>query len=571
MKRSKRRSRRAAMVCLGPGGSMETRKLRLIIILSLLAVMTIFFVPAGPAAAIHQESGNKETQDWRIMPRVGVGVEYGGFILRDGDFSSALRRRVEVDALQYRRHIIYLEFDEETSWGIPADRWEFNRMRHRLYMIGYRYDLGNHYLGLFFHHRCHNPFHTEKFQGYVGRSRENIYFVGMEFLSKSMRLGMKDQGINFESGPAFEFLGRWHYWLSVLKTVEKDKSNLNWLLRAQVRLDLLRYYWLIPYLEVGSELLIRSSGTRLSPWGEGGIRCRLRDKMDFTPFLRGGRSQEEIIGDDGVSLRPVAHNFLFGGARLEFLLDEYSVARAAQAGQMHLLPEIHGTLDYGLYLKSRFFNGRGKMELDFEVLRYDPWTFFLYTDLGFDTRKTDFKPDKVTYRLQYGLTYMRGRYFAEAFLDHSRRLDSDTFRNVSERANLAGLRLGTKGMKPGHVNDGISFAPETFQWLHNLNVQANAGHFFDNRDWQYLWNVAAQARWDFLRWRFIIPYLQGELNWLAGGGSTKDAFEYAVEPGLRFHGIFDLALYYRFQHRENVTRFQGPSESQSVVGLKAFF
>ena len=127
-------------------------------------------------------------------------------------------------------------------------------------------------------------------------------------------------------------------------------------------------------------------------------------------------------------------------------------------------------------------------------------------------------------------------------------------------------------MKPGHYNDGISFeGPETFQWLNHWNIQGSVGHFFQNHDCQYLWDLEAQARWDVLRWHFMVPYVQAEVNWLAGGGQTKNVMEYAFEPGLRFHGVLDLAIYYRFQHRENIHVFGGPSENENLIGIKALF
>ena len=103
------------------------------------------------------------------------------------------------------------------------------------------------------------------------------------------------------------------------------------------------------------------------------------------------------------------------------------------------------------------------------------------------------------------------------------------------------------------------------------SIILQVSHYFQNRDWDYLWELAAQVRQDVLRWRFIVPYLQGEINWMGGSSRTKDAVEFAVEPGLRFHGTLDLALYYRFQHRENVLFLGGPSENTNLLGVKALF
>jgi hypothetical protein len=259
------------------------------------------------------------------------------------------------------------------------------------------------------------------------------------------------------------------------------------------------------------------------------------------------------------------------GGRLELLLDAETFGPDPNAPGLQLLPETHGNADYALFLNNPNFRGHGNMELDFEVLRWNPWTVFFYTDMNFNTRTQDFKPDKVNYWLQYGLTYAWEGFFVEGYIKNNRRVDENIFRGTSEHSNLAALRAGTLGMKPGHYNDGISFAGPAFQWLNHWNVEASAGHYFNNRDWQYLWNLAARVRWDLVRWHFIVPYIHGAVNWQSGGGSTSDATEYAVEPGLRFHGVLDFALYYRFQHSQNVLFFGGPSQNQSLVGLRILF
>ncbi len=537
-----------------------------------VAILIILLVTMAKPGEATPGEGREIPEGWALFPRLGLSVEYGGYLVQTDAFTSLLRRRLEIDLLQYRRHIFYMEFDEQTFIGTPADKWDFNLMRYDINLGGYRYDLGEYYLGLFVHHQCNNPFQGEKYRGLVNRARANLYYVGLEFLTKTMRLGMKNRGINFDSPQAFEFLGRWHGAASVNRVIVKENADLDWLLKAQVRYDIFRYYRLVPYVEAGVDVLVANSATRAAPSVEVGTRYHL-SRVDFTPFFKWSRNQEFITE----RLSPTttilaAKNSLYGGARLEVLLDADTLSPAKGIGQVQLFPEIHGSADYGLHLRSRFFNGLGSVELDFEALRYDPWTVFVYTGMKFDSRKEDFKPDKVIYNLQYGLTYGWQNYFVEGFLDQRKRLDANIFRGTEESTNLAGLRAGTKGMKPGHYNDGISFAgPVTFQWLNKLNGQVSLGHYFQNRDWQYLWDLTAQARWDICRWRFVVPYLQGGVNWLSGGGRTDDAVEYSVEPGLRFHGVLDVALYYRFQHRENVIFFRGPSENQSIVGIKALF
>jgi hypothetical protein len=58
--------------------------------------------------------------------------------------------------------------------------------------------------------------HTKDYHSLLDRERANTYMAGLEFLTKHMRIGMKDRGIDFDSPNAFEFLGRFAggLWLS---------------------------------------------------------------------------------------------------------------------------------------------------------------------------------------------------------------------------------------------------------------------------------------------------------------------------------------------------------------------
>jgi hypothetical protein len=537
---------------------------------SLVICLLLCFTTTGRGAT-KNDTGDDIPDGWRLLPRVGAAIEYGGFIVQQENYTSLLRRRLEIDFLQYRRHIFYLNFDERTYFGTPFDKWDFNLMKYDVILGGYRYDFGNWYLGLFIHHQCNNPIHPKNYNGLIDRERANIYDVGLEFLTKTMRLGMKDRGINFDSPDTFEFLGRFAGGLSGSWVAYKQNIKLDWLAKGQLRFDILRFYSLVPYVEVTGDLAA-GPVTRLAPTVEVGMRYHLRN-MDITPFFKWGRDQEALT----VGLKPELHSFvaknaLLGGARLEALLDAKTFPGSSVTGGLQFFSEIHGMADYGLHLGNSYFNGHGNIELDLEALRWAQWTLFFYTDMNFESRKEDFKPDKINYWMQYGLTYAWKEYFVEGFVKNAQRLDGNFFRGTMERSNLTGLRAGTKTMKPGHYNDGISFTtPPTFQWLNKWNAQGLVGHYFNNRDWQYLWNVNGQVRWDLLRWYFIVPYIQGEVNWMSGGGSTPDALEYAAEPGLRFHGVLDLVVYYRYQYRKNVLYFKGPSEAESLVGVKVLF
>ncbi len=518
------------------------------------------------AIPVRAETPKGTIGDLQLFPRIGIGIEYGGFVSQQENYASMMRRQLEMDLLQYRNHILYLDFNERIFFGIPGEKWQFSLMKYDLTLGGYRYDFGDFYLGIFMHHQCNNPFLTRTYHFFIGRENADIYDLGVEFLTKNMRLGMKDRGINFDSPEHFEFLGNLGagFWAS--KTIYNSGIYLDGIIKGKVRLDILRYRRLIPYLELTGEVLVGPE-TRIVPAVEGGLRYHA-DNFDITPFFKWSNDQEALKTGYFSPPNLSSRNYLFGGARLETLLDKETFGRTGAGWQ--LFPEIHGQATYGLFLNVPNFVGHGQLEIDLEALRFNPWTIFLYSKSNIESRS--FKPDKITFEFQSGLTYAWARYFAEGYVQYARRLDSFEFRGVAERSYLAGLRLGTRGMKPGHYNDGISFeGPCPLQWLNNWNAQASAGHYFQNRDWQYLWNLAAQVRWDPVRFYFIVPYVQAEVNWMSGGGPTRDATEYAVESGLRFHGVLDISLYYRFQRQTNVLFFGGPAGTQTLVGLRGLF
>jgi hypothetical protein len=540
----------------------------------LLVTMGVLLIAANQGRAGEVEKDPDGKAGLQIMPRVGVSLEYGGFMQADNDFTSRMRRRLDLDMLQYGNNILYLEFDESTFLGTPGATWNFNQVRYRIHVFGWRYNLPEHYVGLFFNHWCDNLFLTDRLPVPGTRLQDSTYLLTLEFLSKSMRLGMKDRGISFDPARPFEFLGRWHYAASVGRFISRSEPfdpDLNWVLNGALRYDILRYRRLIPYVEFTGETRVGPS-VRFSPLVEVGVRWHLYDQTDITPFFQWGRAQTLLDEPAGsLPVRRAAISAAYGGVRVETLLDGRESGNDPEK-DWQLLPEIHGNCSYFLALKSRYYGWGGNLDVDLEVLRRPPWTLFFYSQFKLDTRKRDLAIIRSDYQFQYGLTYTREPFFIEGFIDNTKWLDVHTYQDDSSRANLGGVRAGTRGMKPGHVDDGIKFpANQCFQWLNNYNGQLSLGHFFNNLNWQYLWGLSGQVRWDILRWHAVIPYAQVELAWLSGGGATPDAVNYAAEQGLRFHGRLDLSLYFRFQHQENARYFRSPADNASIIGLRTLF
>ena len=261
---------------LAPTSGGARRWLRFLLGLGFFGI--VFLCPPSQEARA-QEPEEDDFLPGVIMPRVGVGIEYGGFPVRGEDYSSAFRYQLLLDLWQYQRHLLYMDFDGETSFGVPDESLAFNRLRHQIAILGYRYDLGDYYGGLRFYHRCYNPLRERgRLESDYDRTVADIFYVGLEFIDKAMLVGQKDRGINFEDR-LFEFLGRWHVAASLNRVISKESTDQNWLFTGRVRFDILRYCNLIPYLEAGGEVLgmrklggYSGSGRRRAfPWREAGF------------------------------------------------------------------------------------------------------------------------------------------------------------------------------------------------------------------------------------------------------------------------------------------------------------
>lgn len=485
-----------------------------------------------------------------LVPRVRIGLEYGGLVVRRGDFSSTFRYRYLIDLLQFGRHILFADIDGELDWGTPGLGLAFNRVRHNIAIIGYRYDLGNYYAGAQIYHRCNNPFQGAGRQilSLHNRTVANSYYVGLELVDKAMLLAQEDYGINFDPAKPFEFLGRFHFALNLNRVISRQDINLDWLFIGRARLDVLRFHNLVPYVEAGGELLGQG------PWNfvprvETGVRFHWKT-VEFTPFVQWGHTEEWLrifYGDKSIHFE--SRSYLYAGGRLEFLLDRENMARRASFSDSpwQFFSAVHGQGEYGVIIGSRHNLAFGGLNLNLDLIRWQHLNLFTNLTMHMDSYSQTFGPDKMLLAVDYGLRYDWPKIFLEGFGRSAVRLDAYTYHDGGESPNLAGARLGTQGMRLGHYDDGIDFkGPEQFQWLHKLNAQVSLAHYFNSINWPCTWNVAAQARWDILRRRRMIPYVQGGLEFMDAHRKSRDVVEYFVEPGVRFHGVMDLALFYRW-------------------------
>ena len=560
---------------LTSAGGWARKSSRYLLVTVLLLVMAL----AGRSRVSAAEETEVKSADIKphvvLVPRVRLGLEYGGLVVSRGDFSSSFRYDYLIDLLQYGRHILFTEINGEIDWGTPGLALAFNRVRHNIAIIGYRYDLGNYYVGAQFYHRCYNPIQGE---GKVALSLHNrtiatTYYAGLELVDKAMLVAQEDYGIDFNPAKPFEFLGRCHFALNLNKVFSRQDTNLSWLFIGRTRLDILRFHNLVPYVAADGELLGQG------PWNfvprvETGVRFHWQT-VEFTPFVQWGHTEEWLrifYGDKSIHFE--SRSYLYAGGRLEFLLDRENIARRASfAGQpWQFFSEVHGQGEYGLIIGSKYNQSFGGLNLNLDLVRWQHLNLFSNLTMHMDSSSSTFSPDKLLLAVDYGLRYDWPKIFLEAFGRSAARLDAYTYHDGGESPNLAGARIGTQGIRLGHYDDGIDFnSPERFQWLHKFDAAVSLGHYFNSSNWPATWNVAAQARWDILRRGRMIPFVAGGLDFADAHRSSRDVVEYYVQPGVRFHGVMDLALYYRWQHRETIFTFRGPIENQNLLGIQVLF
>ena len=61
---------------------------------------------------------------------------------------------------------------------------------------------------------------------------------------------------------------------------------------------------------------------------------------------------------------------------------------------LQLFPETHGQAGYALFLNNPNFKGNGFLQVDFEALRWKPWTIFFYTGMNYNTGHAGFQTGK---------------------------------------------------------------------------------------------------------------------------------------------------------------------------------
>jgi hypothetical protein len=490
-----------------------------------------------------------------FIPRVDMALEGGRYFYNWPGYAWRGRRRIHVDILKLRKNVLFLEYEDENILGSrTANDDNIQKIRHEIAYLGLRQERDNYSLSYFYRHICHNRVErtTGKFMLWD--------VIEARWETKGMRLGYKNEGIDFDAGQDFELLNKFNGMAGLGIVTTHEHCRYAAVGEGGVRYDILRYKRSVPYVQ---GKLYATIGPKVNPnlTLETGTRFHLRH-FDLSPFIE-YEHQYDAERREG----PVG-NLLFTGLRLETHTDELI---SAFGNRNSFLPALHAGGYYARVLGSDNFHYDSDLAFNLDLYQKDRLTAFFNTGLTLNTTTENMKPHFIGYALEPGIAIDTNQKDLDFFFRHWERHNGnvggdDPLDGITERYNLIGTRFQSRGMKLGYSNEGIDFdSGQDFEYLRKIDWQVSAGGYFERACYDYDWEAGVKARWDILRYKRKVPYLLAGCSVLAGDNTDGD---YSMEAGVRFCGKKGNAkLFTQHRRRENASRFGGYEAKQTMLGL----
>ncbi len=500
---------------------------------------------------IWAKEGEKKVE---FIPRANMALEMGRYFHNWPGYAWRFRRRVNIDLFKFGNKVLFFEYEDESILGsnrVSED--DPHKTCHELTYLGLRQEWEKSSLSFFYTHICHN---------WVDRttSKSRLWdVVGARWETKGMRLGYKNEGIDFDSQKEFEFLNKFNGMASLSAVTTSGNGRYYAISEGGIRYDILRYRNGIPYLLTN---LSATFDSNLKPnlTVESGVRFHLKN-FDLTPFIEYGHQYDLERWEGSVA------NLFFTGLRLETHGDELVPTFRRNSP---FLPELHVGGHYAKILGSDEFGWDSDVAFNLDLYRRDRLTAFLNTGLAINTSTKNQKPYYLGYSLEPGLAIDFDKNVLDLFFRHWSRHDGKAHDGITEGYKLIGTRFQSRGMKLGYANEGIDFDSErNFEFLKKVDWKVSAGGYANTANYDYDWEAEAGARWDILRHKRKIPYLLANLRLLQGPNTDGD---YTMEAGVRFCGKKgDASLFTQYRYRENASRFGGYEAKQTIMGVRFEF
>lgn len=481
-----------------------------------------------------RENENKRNFSIRFLTDVNAAIEAAG--VYGGDYNARITRKVQFDALRIKRWFLHFGYREENLFD-PSP----SQLNHELEYLGIGYEMAYGRIKLFWDHTCYNP--SRKLPG---EKRNDIHWneLGIGFETIGMRLGHKNDGIEFDSG--FEWLNSINWRASLSKIWQRTKNEYEWMLKLGGRDDVFRIGNHVFYIQLEVNSTYDDRGIKLNPCVEIGDRICLNENISLIPFVSYEHFHDWYRIGEG-------EEFFFAGLGLEMGLGHEKSDDLSNREKLGIswTPRIHINGGYASLVANEDYGYSSDVHFDLDLLKLGQnKTFSLITYAGILTLPDDLNPYIVMYKIGPSLE-----------------IDLDIFdiRFFYSYSSLYGLT------DTGVIRDYHLLASElrnTIPPLWNLNWNWNVqiGGYPSQKNFDFWGDVRGSLGFNFHIKR-ITPYINCSGHYLLGNSSV---FGYAIEAGGKISGESgDFSLYLSFQDDFDVFRFG--RGKQTLLGFRCEF
>lgn len=238
---------------------------------------------------------------------------------------------------------------------------------------------------------------------------------------------------------------------------------------------------------------------------------------------------------------------------------------------IQLFSDVRGMALFARYLtNNRNFNWNVQLELDWDILRYKNYVYFLNTNMetimGEPNGEINLDPDQIKYTVDQGLRIDRDKFAFFVFNRHICRHDVDRFDNSTEWWNMLAIKLKiTK-------KDELDFS-RNFQFLNQYQTEISLGKYISTQDVSYKLDGEIKIDRDVFRYKKGIIYLIEDLHLVTQRRDRPSGKKYFIdfvsEGGIRFFGEQGrISLFLQWRHDHDVDKYNGLTNDRGLTGMR---
>lgn len=466
--------------------------------------------------------------EMEILTDPQVSLEFAG--VQGDDYRFKAGRQVQFDILRLEDLFVHFAIQEKSLFDYSP-----SQLDHSIEYFGIGYKTTNGRIKLFWDHTCNNASRQ-----LAENQRNDIHWneIGIGYETTGMRLGHKNNGINFDT--ASMWLNRINWRASLSKVWMRTDNDYDYILKLGFRDDVLRVNNNVFYLQCDLNSIYDDRSLSYNPAVEIGDRIRIGRKACLSPFL----SYEHF--HDWYALGKGEDIFL-AGIRLEMELGarnskaftghvgslEKEMSRVTSEFSEEEFPRFIMQGGYNVNVRGEKKKCRSSdLNVDVDILRLDHNKILtLNTYAGLLTDPGAFDIQNLNYRIGPSLGIELEALDLKLFHSYSCLYGVEHNERIKDY-NLLGIEIGKA---------------DQLTWSLQGSVYAST-HNFD-----YSGDLLTGAGYDFYKNEAITPYIHGAVHALLGSDAQ---FGQSLETGLKIEGKEgSFSVYLRWQNDFDIFRF----------------